>query len=147
MAGNLTRITSPNGRYVTLSYDASNRVSQLTDVQGRTVTYTYDASGRLWKVTDPAGGLTEYTYDASHQLLTVKDARGNTHVTNTYDANGRVATQTQSDGTGLSTAVPATIVCAYSGSSARIRLGLEEVRPTFTHMQAKIPLVVAIRMV
>lgn len=99
MAGNLMRITSPNGRYVNISYDSSNRVSQLTDVIGRTVVYTYDGSGRLWKVTDPAGGITEYTYDASHRLLTLKDPRGNTHVTNTYDANGRVATQTQADGT------------------------------------------------
>ncbi|KAF4516168.1 hypothetical protein B566_EDAN000406 [Ephemera danica] len=98
-AGNLTRITSPNGRYLILSYDLSNRVSQLTDVSGRTVVYTYDASGRLWKVTDPAGGITEYTYDTSHRLLTLKDPRGNLHVTNVYDANGRVFRQTQANAT------------------------------------------------
>jgi RHS repeat-associated protein len=99
LAGNLSRITSPNGRYLTFTYDASNRITQVTDILGRTITYTYDASGRLWKVTNPMTGVSEYTYDASHRLLTAKEPNGNTHVTNTYDANGRVATQTQADST------------------------------------------------
>ncbi len=99
LAGNLTKITTPNGRYLTFTYDSSNRITQATDILGRTITYTYDASGRLWKVTNPMTGVAEYTYDASHRLLTMKEPNGNTHVTNTYDANGRVATQTQADST------------------------------------------------
>ncbi len=99
LAGNLTKITSPNGRYLTLTYDTANRIAQVTDIIGRTITYTYDASGRLWKVTNPLSGVTEYTYDAAHRLLTAKEPNGNTHVINTYDANGRVATQTQADST------------------------------------------------
>jgi YD repeat-containing protein len=94
--GKIDRIISPNGRWISLSYDASQRITQATDNIGRTVTYTYD-SGRLWKVTDAAGGITEYTYDSSHRMLTIKDARGITYLTNTYDSNGRVATQTQAD--------------------------------------------------
>lgn len=99
LAGKLTKITTPNGRYLTFTYDASNRITQVADILGRTVTYTYDAGGRLWKVTNPLTGVAEYTYDASHRLLTMKEPNGNTHVTNTYDANGRVATQTQADST------------------------------------------------
>ncbi|NOT24139.1 MAG: RHS repeat protein, partial [Nitrospiraceae bacterium] len=99
LAGNLSKITTPNGRYLTFTYDTSNRITQVTDILGRTITYTYDASGRLWKVTNPLTGVAEYTYDAAHRLLTAKEPNGNTHVTNTYDANGRVATQTQADGT------------------------------------------------
>ncbi|OQW62895.1 MAG: hypothetical protein BVN28_04890 [Nitrospira sp. ST-bin4] len=99
LAGNLAKITTPNGRYLTFTYDASNRITQVADILGRTITYTYDASGRLWKVTNPMSGVSEYTYDASHRLLTNKEPNGNTHVTNTYDANGRVATQTQADST------------------------------------------------
>jgi YD repeat-containing protein len=53
----------------------------------------------LWKVTNPVSGVSEYTYDASHRLLTMKEPNGNTHVTNVYDANGRVQTQTQADST------------------------------------------------
>ena len=99
LAGNLSKITSPNGRYLMFTYDASNRITQVADILGRTITYTYDASGRLWKVTNPMTGVAEYTYDASDRLLTMKEPGGNTHVTNTYDANGRVATQTQADST------------------------------------------------
>lgn len=100
LAGNLTKIATPNGRYLMFTYDTSNRITQVTDILGRTIGYTYDASGRLWKVTNPLTGVAEYTYDASHRLLTAKEPNGNTHVTNTYDANGRVATQTPADSTG-----------------------------------------------
>ena len=99
LAGNLTKITSPNGRYLTFGYDPSNRINQVTDILGRTILYTYDAAGNLWKVTNPMSGVSEYTYDPSHRLLTAKEPNGNTHVTNVYDANGRVQTQTQADGT------------------------------------------------
>ena len=94
--GKIDRIISPNGRWISLTYDVSQRITQAIDNIGRTVTYTYD-SGRLWKVTDAAGGITEYTYDSSHRMLTIADARGITYLTNTYDSNGRIATQTQAD--------------------------------------------------
>ena len=96
-SGTIARIESPNGRWIALTYDVSNRITDATDNLGRTVTYTY-ASNRLWKVTDAAGGVTEYTYDTSHRMLTIKDARGITYLTNTYDSNGRVDTQTLADG-------------------------------------------------
>ena len=95
---NLTRITSPNGRWIEFTYDTSNRITQAKDNIGRIVTYTYDAGGRLWKMTDPAGGVTEYTYDSTHEMLTIKDARNHVYLTNEYDANGRVFRQTQADG-------------------------------------------------
>lgn len=95
--GNITRITSATSRFVQLTYDTSNRITQALDNSGRTVNYTYDAGGRLWKVTDPNSGVTEYTYDIANQLLTIKDARGIIYLTNEYDANGRISKQTQID--------------------------------------------------
>jgi YD repeat-containing protein len=97
--GNVTKVTSPNGRFIEFTYDASNRVTQAKDNIGRTVGYQYDGSGRLWKVTDAAGGVTEYTYDTSHRMLTIKDPRNITYLTNQYDTNGRVTLQTQADST------------------------------------------------
>jgi RHS repeat-associated protein len=101
--GNVSKVTSPNGRWVQFAYDASNRVTQVADNIGRQVTYTYDRPGdppgRLWKVTDPAGGVTEYTYDPSGRIQTITDARGLVFLTNEYDANGRVFRQTQADTT------------------------------------------------
>lgn len=95
---NLTQITSPNGRYIQLQYDASGRVTTATDNIGRTVTYTYDPVGRLFTVTDLNGGVTTYTYTDQNELATITDARGITYLTNQYDANGRVTQQTQANG-------------------------------------------------
>jgi RHS repeat-associated protein len=95
---NLTQITSPNGRFIQLQYDASGRVATATDNIGRTVTYTYDPVGRLSTVTDLNGGVTTYTYTDQNELATITDARGITYLTNQYDANGRVTQQTQADG-------------------------------------------------
>ena len=94
---NLTKITTPNGRYIEFTYDASNRITQAKDNIGRTVGYTYDTSGRLQKVTNPNGGLTQYTYDTSHRMLTIKDPKLQTYLTNQYDTNGRVIKQTMAD--------------------------------------------------
>ncbi|MBI4490137.1 MAG: Ig-like domain-containing protein, partial [Deltaproteobacteria bacterium] len=98
-SGNITKITSPNGRWIEFTYGAGNRITQAKDNIGRTVSYTYDASGRLIKVTDPNEGITEYTYDSSHRMLTIKDARNIVFLTNEYDASGRVIKQTQADTT------------------------------------------------
>jgi RHS repeat-associated protein len=95
-SANLTRITSPHGRYIQLTY-VNNRITQARDNIGRTVTYTYDSSGRLSTVTNAAGEVKEYTYDTQHRMLTLKDPRGIVYLTNEYDANGRVIKQTQAD--------------------------------------------------
>jgi YD repeat-containing protein len=88
----ITRITSPNNRWVEFSYDGSSaRISQVTDNIGRAVSYTYDASGRLWKVTNPMGGVTEYTYDASHRMTSIKNPRGIVYVTNGMHPSPTVA--------------------------------------------------------
>jgi RHS repeat-associated protein len=95
----MTRITSPNGRWIQFSYsDNSKRIAQATDNIGRTIGYTYDANGRLWKVTDAKGGITEYLYDASDRMLTVKNPRNIVYLTNVYDAaSGRITRQTLAD--------------------------------------------------
>lgn len=96
---NLTKITSPNGRFIDFTYDAFNRITKAKDNIGREVIYAYDASGRLAQVTDAGGGITKYTYDGSNRMLTVEDARGIVYLTNVYDASGRVLKQTMADDT------------------------------------------------
>jgi len=63
-SGNITQVTSPNGRWISFTYDTSNRITQAKDNIGRTVAYTYDANGNLSTVMDPENGVTTYTYDA-----------------------------------------------------------------------------------
>ena len=94
---NMTRITSPHGRWVKFSYDGFNRITELSDNGGRHVKYTY-SSGRLTKVEGPAGRTTEYEYDGSGRMTAVVNARGNKYLQVAYDANGRVKTQTTADG-------------------------------------------------
>ncbi|MFI9639121.1 RHS repeat-associated core domain-containing protein [Micromonospora sp. NPDC051925] len=96
-SGDITQITSPNGRWIKLSY-TGGRVTRAQDNAGRTVQYGYDSAGRLTTVTSPGGRTTTYTYDTAHRMTTVTDARGVTYLTNSYDAAGRVAAQTMPGG-------------------------------------------------
>jgi RHS repeat-associated protein len=96
--GQLQRIVSPNGRYLDFTYDTSSRITQIRDLTGRIWTYTYNAGGTLERATVPGGSYEEYTYDTAGRMLTVRDRRGNTMVTNVYDANGRVQRQTLAGG-------------------------------------------------
>jgi RHS repeat-associated protein len=92
--GNITRVTSPNGRYIDFTYyTGTSRVYQAKDNTGRTVTYTYDTNGNLLTVTDPLSQVTTYSYDASNRMLTIRDGRNIVYLTNTY-TSGRVTTQT-----------------------------------------------------
>src|SRR5262249_17985812 len=107
--GNVSQVSSPNGRWIAFTYDVSNRITQVTDNMGRTVRYTYDGSGNLETVTDPENHVTSYSYDSNHAMLTVKpphlQGTSNNLVTNEYttaaDAPtpvGWVKKQTHADG-------------------------------------------------
>ena len=95
-AGNVTQVTSPNGRFISFTYDGSDRITQVLDNIGRTVAYTYDGNGNLATVTDPESNVTTYTYDGSNRLLTIEDGRGITYLANQY-TSGRVTQQTLAD--------------------------------------------------
>ncbi|MEE8062283.1 MAG: Ig-like domain-containing protein, partial [Gemmatimonadales bacterium] len=94
----ITAISDPVGRTLTLSYDAADRITSIADPIGRIVQYAYNAQGTLVTVTDPEGGVTRYDYDAQNRLTQLTDARGIVFLQNTYDANGRVVEQLQADG-------------------------------------------------
>jgi RHS repeat-associated protein len=97
-AGNITRLTTQNGRYVDIYNDTSSRIQEIRDFEGRSVLYQYDpTSGMLTRVTYPDGTYEQYGYDTAGRMTTVRDRRGNTMVTNEYDANGRVRKQTLAD--------------------------------------------------
>ncbi|MFD7865554.1 RHS repeat-associated core domain-containing protein [Streptomyces sp. NPDC059783] len=97
--GEITRIDTPGGRWISLAYDAEHRITKATDNIGRSTSYTYDTAGRLETVTDPAGKASSYTYDGtSNRIATAKDARGITYMTNTFQADGRVKKQVLTEG-------------------------------------------------
>ncbi|MGQ3055188.1 MAG: RHS repeat-associated core domain-containing protein [Roseateles sp.] len=83
---NRTRITSPSGRYVELTYDAQYRINAATDNIGRQFIYTYHpGTSNLESVTDPAGKKRTYGWTAANRLKQVTDPNGNLVIDNTYE--------------------------------------------------------------
>jgi YD repeat-containing protein len=97
-AGQITKVTSPSGRFIQFTYDGMGRIGWATDNLGRTVTYAYDSAGHLANVTDPYGNVESYAYDSADRMTTVTDKRNNVMATNQYDSSGRVSQQTLADG-------------------------------------------------
>lgn len=79
-------------------YTASGQVERITDADGVPVTFEYDEAHRLVGVTDAAGHRIRYTLDAAGQRTAeqIEDKDGTLvrRLNRTYDALGRVATQT-----------------------------------------------------
>jgi RHS repeat-associated protein len=106
-SGNITQVTSTDGRWIKFTYNPSNQITQAKDNVGRTVGYTYDANGHLVQVTDANGGITRYGWGACPnppaasctEMTTITDPRNVVVLTNSYDGNARVQTQTLGDGT------------------------------------------------
>jgi len=94
----ITAITGPDGRQLTLSYDGSNRITRITDPIGRSVLYAYDGAGNLATVTDPEGGTTRYEYDSANRMGRIIDPKGIPFLQNFYGPSGRVLRQVQADG-------------------------------------------------
>ncbi|HZP92846.1 MAG TPA: RHS repeat-associated core domain-containing protein [Burkholderiales bacterium] len=117
-AGQLTKVTLPDGSYLSYTYDAAHRLTQIQDNLGNKVAYTLDAMGNRTQeqVTDPANNLarsrsrvynslnqlikdigganpateiTQYAYDNQGNLTGITDPLN--HVTaNAYDALNRL---------------------------------------------------------
>ncbi|KAA3523469.1 hypothetical protein DXM29_20400 [Agrobacterium tumefaciens] len=46
-AGNITKITQPNGNFTSLDYDGNDRVTKLTKNLGESISYSYDLMGNV----------------------------------------------------------------------------------------------------
>jgi YD repeat-containing protein len=113
--GQLTKVTLPDGSFLSYSYDSAHRLIGMQDNLGNRIAYTLDAMGNrtLEQVRDPAnelaqtrsrvysdlsrlaeergaqGQVTEYTYDSQGNILTVEDPL-NRITSNQYDALNRL---------------------------------------------------------
>jgi RHS repeat-associated protein len=101
-------IVSNSGVSVKFVRDSQGRITKVTSppIDGSTgslvYTYDYNAPGDLTTAHLPTGSsgpaTVQYAYSADHRLLTTKDANGNFARTSTYDAAGRLATDTDAAG-------------------------------------------------
>lgn len=99
-SGLLTQVAEAGtGRYLTLGYDATPRLTSVSDSFGRTVSFSYnDANSQpleLDHVTDVNGYVTYYTYDPARRLVAIRNQDANT-VQFGYagDGSNRVTSQT-----------------------------------------------------
>ena len=118
-SGKLTQIADGQGNTHTLTY-AGNQLTAVSDGLGRSLTFQYNGSGQLTNVTDGVrsagftqngdaltttidalGFVTTYIYDPTNAVTGLLAAtvlpEGNTPFTQTWNADGRVASQTEAD--------------------------------------------------
>ncbi|RZD71845.1 hypothetical protein C0Q57_05980 [Streptomyces albidoflavus] len=91
-SGRPTAITDAAGRKSTLSY-IDDRLDKVTLADGRFVSYSY-TDNQLTGVTALDGETETYGYDTAGRVDKVTNARGKRVTSNVYDAQGRVALQT-----------------------------------------------------
>jgi len=99
----LTSITDATGRVTTFTY-TSGRVTSMTTYDNLVIAFGY-TSDDLTSVTFPAtdefqsGRQEQYTYTGNHLMATLVNGRGQTYLTNRYDASGLVESQDHISGT------------------------------------------------
>ncbi len=96
--GNLLSATDARGA-TSFEYDSADRLTKVTSPNGRFLSYTYDSAGRRSSMTDQSGFATHYNYDSLGRLARLTDASGNTIVSYGYDSVGRLARKDQGNGT------------------------------------------------
>jgi RHS repeat-associated protein len=97
--GQLRQVTQPDGRQLTLTYDNAGRIQAIT-LPGGQVSYAYDPqTGNLQTVTAPDGGILAYSYDGLLPTAWTWTGAVQGQVTQAYNNNFDVVTQTVSGGT------------------------------------------------
>jgi len=104
-AGNLTTETDPLGNVTTMTYDADNELTGKSTYQGtatgillRSESWTYEPGGKVATYTDPRGGVTYYSYTQAGQLSKQQNP-DHSVLKWRYQTDGRLSTETRSDGT------------------------------------------------
>lgn len=97
-AGNLTKVTLPDGTWLVYTYDAAHRLAGITDKAGNRIAYTLDLMGNRVKeeVFDPSNALKQtrsYVYDELNRLSQEIGAKLQT-TTYGYDSNGNLTSVT-----------------------------------------------------
>jgi RHS repeat-associated protein len=93
-AGQLIKLTRPDGSYLAYIHDAAHRLTGIADAVGESIVYTYDPASNviISQVLDPAGNLSQtrgYTYDAVNRVAQAIGAQGQT-TAYVYDPNSNL---------------------------------------------------------
>ena len=96
--GDLLSITTPAGKWLHFESDPQHRFRRIEDSEGRVVNYDYDEQGRLIRVSDSRGNSELYRYDGKNRMRAVLDSKESVLMAITYSPEGRITSQTLSDG-------------------------------------------------
>jgi YD repeat-containing protein len=97
--GNILRITSPHGFFVSVTNDSAGRITHVEDDAKRWVSYEYNAAGALVKSQNWRRVTQDFKYDAQFNMVRVdesgKDAQGPYRFTiiNAFDKQNLFAAQ------------------------------------------------------
>ena len=95
--GRLNKVTEPvSGVFLEYAYNSQGLLTTVTDPLNRQVSLGYDSDKNLTTITDALGQTITYSYNALGQTLTAVNAEGVPLFSNTYDDQGRIATQDDS---------------------------------------------------
>jgi RHS repeat-associated protein len=101
--GNVTGITLPTGRVITMDYSAKGDLTRLVDQYGFARTLTYDGYGNPALISQQTSGVSKvdasYTYDLRSRPISVSGTISAT-LTNEYDALDHLIKQTTTDPSG-----------------------------------------------
>jgi YD repeat-containing protein len=86
---NLREVATPDGARYRRDFDRVGRLYKLTDPQGRVLSFTYDGLNRVVGVKDDLGNSLAYSFDATGQMVTFTDARSQV-MSFEYDALDRL---------------------------------------------------------
>jgi RHS repeat-associated protein len=78
LANEQTKITYPNGKAITRSFDKAGRLEKVTDWAEHATKFAYDADTDLSTITFPTGtsNIDKYTYNAADQMSEAKMTKG-----------------------------------------------------------------------
>ena len=130
----LQTVTEPiSGKALIFNYNAAGLLETVTDPLNRQITFAYDSSNNLTQLIDAKGHSTTYTYNADGRVLNAVDGEGIEIFVNTYDAEGRVASQNDAvAGNGLTlfsyneSTNPAQVTTTITNRNGDIRIFLHD---------------------
>jgi YD repeat-containing protein len=102
--GNILRITSPHGFFVSVTNDSAGRITRIEDDAKRVVSYEYNAEGALARSRNWRGETQEFRYDAEFNMARVDESGRGVHgpyhftIINAFDKQNRFAAQTMDSG-------------------------------------------------
>lgn len=88
--GDLTSITSPDGKWIHLTY-GQGQIIRATDSQGNSVEYLYDGRGRLEEIRNSRDEIVKYDFNMFDRIVKISDANGRTVLENTYQPATKVS--------------------------------------------------------